>query len=314
MSDEVRADLRLVRRELDFFGSQHGYDLARRLRPAPVETHAARSPVTEQQVRRAEERRHEARGRTRVEVVRAPALEQAPLVHHADAIGQRERLLLVVCDEDGGDLQFALDFADGAAQALADLRVQCAERLVHQQDFRPVRERSRHGDTLLLAARKLRRETVVHALQGHELEQFLASRASLARLDAPDPQRELDVVADRHVTEQRVVLEDEPDLALARVKVRDVLAVQGDAAVVDVGQPGDGPQQRALAAAARPEQYEEFARPHAQRDVVDDGYALVTLRDLVEDDGHAGPSAGPWLRRIVVGSGDGVSLCAVTMR
>ena len=152
-----------------------------------------------------------------------------------------------------------------------------------------MRERSCHGDPLLLAARELRGQPAVHAFERHELEQLLASRTPLARLDVPDAQREFDVVADRHVAEQRVVLEHEPDLALTRVQVGHVLAMKGDATVIDVGEPRNGPQQRALAAAARAEQHEEFALPYAQRDVVDDGDALVTLGDLVEDDGHAGP-------------------------
>ncbi len=72
-----------------------------------------------------------------------------------------------------------------------------------------------------------------------------------ARLHAPDAQREFDVVGHGHVAEQRVVLEYEAHAAIARPHVGDVTAVQGDAPVIDAGQAGDGPQQRALAAAAR---------------------------------------------------------------
>src|SRR6187551_2390915 len=64
-------------------------------------------------------------------------------------------------------------------------------------------------------------------------------------------QGEFDVVRDRHVAEQRIVLEYEADAAIARAHVSDVAAMQGDAAVVDAREPGDGPQQGALAAARR---------------------------------------------------------------
>ena len=88
------------------------------------------------------------------------------------------------------------------------------------------------------------------------------------------------------MTEQRVVLEHEPDAALARGHVGDVPAMQRDAAVVDARQAGDGAQQRALAAAARTQQHEEFAVADVDGDVVDDGCTLVALGDLVERDGH----------------------------
>ena len=119
------------------------------------------------------------------------------------------------------------------------------------------------------------------------MQQFLAARASLRALHLADAQRELDVLADGHVAEQRVVLEDEPDVALARVHVGHVAAVQRDAAMVDFGEAGNGAQQRALAAAAGAEQHQELALPDVQRNVVDDRDALVPLGHLVEDDGHA---------------------------
>ena len=191
-------------------------------------------------------------------------------MHHADAIREGERLFLVVRDEHRRHVQFALDLADRAAQLLADLRVERAERLVHQQHFGPVGQRARNRDALLLAAGQLRGQAVVHAFECNELQQLLATRAPLGRLHLAHAQRELDVVGDRHVPEQRVVLEDEPDLALAHVHVRHVAAMQRDAPVVDFSEPCDRAQQGALAAAARAEQHQELALVDVQRDVVDD--------------------------------------------
>ncbi len=294
---EVRADLRFVGTELDFLRPQHGDDLARHRFAGGdlgIESHGGRRPVAEQQVRGTEERRDEAGLRPRIEIVRPAAFEQAALVHHADAIGQRERFFLVVRDEDGRHAELALDLADRAAQFLADLGVERTEGLVHQQHLRPVRECARHRDALLLAARELGRQAVVHALERDQAQQLLAARTTLGSLHLAHAQRELDVVADRHVAEQRVMLEDEADLALARGHVRHVPAVQEDAAVVDLGQAGDGPQQRALAAAARAQQHQEFALLDLERDVIDDRYRLIPLGHLVEDDGHAEPvSAEP---------------------
>ena len=85
------------------------------------------------------------------------------------------------------------------------------------------------------------------------------------------------------------MLEDEADLPLAGVDVRDVLAVQEDPAVVDLGEAGNGAQQRALAAAARAEQHQEFALLDLQRNVVDDRDGLIPLGHLVERNGHGDP-------------------------
>ncbi len=83
------------------------------------------------------------------------------------------------------------------------------------------------------------------------------------------------------------MLEDETHVALARVHVSHVTAVKRHPAVVDLGQPGNGAQQRALAAAARAEQHQELALADVQGNVVDDRDALVPLGYLIENDGHA---------------------------
>ena len=73
------------------------------------------------------------------------------------------------------------------------------------------------------------------------------------------------------MAEQRVVLEHEAHAAIARRNMRDIAAVQGDAAVIDAREPGDGAQQRALAAAAGSQQHEKFAIADIDGDIIDDG-------------------------------------------
>ncbi len=222
-----------------------------------------------------------------VQVVRIADFEQAAVIHDADGVGEREGFLLVVGHQHGGDAQLALHRADGAAEFFTDLCIQRAERFVQQENLRFVRERTRHGHALLLAARKLARQALVHAFQRDELEQFLAAGAPVGGLHAPYAQREFDVVGHGHVAEQRIVLEHQADATIAGAHVRDVLAMQGDASVIDAGQAGDGPQQGALAAARRAQQDEELALAHLEGNVVDDGLFLISLGDLVEGDGHA---------------------------
>ena len=97
------------------------------------------------------------------------------------------------------------------------------------------------------------------------------------------------------------MLEDESHVALAGVDVGHVAAVQSHPAMVDLGETGNGAQQRALAAAARAEQHQEFPIGHVQRHVVDDRQTLVALGHLVEDDGHGTPG-GPLWNRHAMGS------------
>ena len=52
-----------------------------------------------------------------VELLGASDLEQAPAVHDADAVGQLERLVLIVGHEDGGDAEPLLDLVEGCAGA-----------------------------------------------------------------------------------------------------------------------------------------------------------------------------------------------------
>src|SRR5690606_36662738 len=128
-------------------------------------------------------------------------LLQTPAVHHADPVGHREGLFLIVRDEDRRDPDRALDDADRAPELVADLRVERAERLVEQQHARLMRERPGDGDALLLAARELRRQTLAEPLQRYELEELFPALPPFRGRNASCAERELDVLRDAHVAE-----------------------------------------------------------------------------------------------------------------
>ncbi len=69
----------------------------------------------------------------------------------------RERLFLVVGDEDEGDADLALDLAELQLHLLAQLLVQGAQGLVEQQHLRPADQGAGQGHALALAAGKLAR-------------------------------------------------------------------------------------------------------------------------------------------------------------
>ena len=60
------------------------------------------------------------------------------LVEDGDAVGQLEGLILVMGDEQSGMAGLVVELAQPAAQFLAHLGVERAERLVQQQDARPM--------------------------------------------------------------------------------------------------------------------------------------------------------------------------------
>ncbi len=84
-----------VRGELDFLRSQHGHHFVRAgaVESGAAEMDAVAGLVPQQQVGRAEEGGDETRGRAGVQLAGRTHFEQAPEVHHADAVGEREALL-----------------------------------------------------------------------------------------------------------------------------------------------------------------------------------------------------------------------------
>ena len=92
------------------------------------------------------------------------------IVHHDDAVGHRQRLLLVVGDIDHRQAELGLDFADFLAHMPSELGVEVGERLVEQQHLRLQHQRPRHRDALLLAARQFARQPVAETGQPDQLQ------------------------------------------------------------------------------------------------------------------------------------------------
>ena len=128
-----------------------------------------------QHVGGADELRHEARGRRVVHLVRRAHLLEPALVEHADAVAHRQRLVLVVRDEQEGDAELALQRLQLALHLLAQLQVERAERLVEQQHLRLADQRARQRHALALAARQLRRAALADARQLHQRQQLVGA-------------------------------------------------------------------------------------------------------------------------------------------
>ena len=194
-----------------------------------------------------------------VELHRRAHLLDPALVEDGDPVAHRQRLVLVVGDVDEGDADLALDRLQLDLHLLAQLQVEGAERLVEQQHLGPVDDRPRQRHPLALAAGELARLALGVAGQAHHLQRLVAALGPLGLVHPGHLQPVGDVVADGHVREQGVVLEDGVDGAVVGRHAADVLAGQLDRAAAGILEAGDHPQRRRLAGAGGPEHREELA-------------------------------------------------------
>src|SRR5262249_49111571 len=109
----------------------------------------------------------------------------------------------------------------------ARLRVERAERLVHQQDLRIERERARDRGALLHAAREVRRKAVLEAGEPDEIDELLRPRLALGARQALPLEAIEDVAAHGLPRKQREMLKHDAAVGPRR---RDGLAVDRDAA------------------------------------------------------------------------------------
>jgi hypothetical protein len=250
-----------------------------------VDVVRAHEPVG-QAADRAEELHDEAVRRSVVELARRPDLLDPPAVEHRDPVRDRHRLLLVVRDQHGRDVDLVVQAAQPLAQLGAHLGVERAERLVEQQHARLDGERARQRHPLALAARELIRVALRVAAEADDAEQLGDPGVDARPRLLADLQPERDVVVHGHVLERRVVLEDEADLPALRRHARGVVALDLDAAGVGRLEAGDDPQQARLARAARAEQRGQRAAGDLERDVVERDEVAEALGDLADRD-HA---------------------------
>ncbi len=210
-------------------------------------------------------------------------------------------------DEDAGDAALLVEPADPLAELDADLGVEGAEGLVEEQERGPRGEGAGEGDALPLAARELGRVAAAERVELHEAEQLVDDGVDLFLRALPDLEAKGDVLAHRHVTEERVVLEDEADGAVLHALAVGDDAAQEHLAAIRLFEPGDDAEDGALPAAARPEERDQLARGTSEGDVVDDLGRAERLFEVADDDarGRGGISRAQRsgrLRRIAPGA------------
>src|ERR1700694_3167251 len=143
-------------------------------------------------------------------------------VHDRDPVGYRERLILIVRDENGRDVQPALEVAELDLHLVTQRLIERREGLIEKQNRWFQNQGAGDRNALLLAAGQLGRQTL--AQPGH-LDHF-------QRLvhDPPDvgfgytahAKAEGNVLPHGHMRKQRIVLEDEAHVSPMRRHVGNV--------------------------------------------------------------------------------------------
>ena len=187
-----------------------------------------------------------------VQIARSRDLLDPPVEHHGDAIGEAEGLLDIVGHEDRGGAGGAEDFPDLGPDMSAEGGVEIRERLVKQDCLRFGGQRAGQGAALLFAARELVRHPFVEPCQAHQPEQLAHPVARTAVEGVGD------ILAQRHVRKEGVVLEDHSySPALGRqvhFRSGDLDPTYGDSATVGGLEPGDQAERGGLAAPTGPQQ------------------------------------------------------------
>ena len=202
---------------------------------------------------------------------RAPA-------HDVHRVGQEDTFAQVVRDEDDVEALRRLQVAQRAPKLLPRESVERTEGLIQQKQLRFVHQRAANAGTLLHAARELPRKLVFVSAQAHALKQlarlgfvFGAFAAKVAAKGLDDFQRQQHVTHRRAPRQQARRLEGHAaDLERARHRQ----SADVDAAFAGQIQARGELHERALAAAAGPDDGDEFTFVHLQRDVFHRVHAL----------------------------------------
>ena len=141
------------------------------------------------------------------------------------------------------------------ADRVLGVGVECGERLVEEDHAWAAGERAGKSDSLALAARQRARAGVAEMGDAKPLEVLVDALLAGIR----------DVLADGHVREERVLLEDEADAPLVRLQEDVALAVEPDVVVERdrspprPDEPGDRPEHRRLAGPGRADEGDRVA-------------------------------------------------------
>src|SRR5688500_3929423 len=212
---------------------------------------------------------HEQVGRPVVDVERRADLLHPSLVHHHDPVAKAHRLDLIVGDVHRGGAEAAAQRGDLPAHLDPELGVEVGERLVEQEDLGMPDDRPPQCHPLALAAGELLRLPVEQLTDTQQLRGLLHPGVDRGSGQLPELERKAQVVPDREVGIQGIILEYHRDVAIARGHVVDNPVPDPDGAGRGRLQSRDHPQGGGLPAAGGTDQHQELALADLEIDAVD---------------------------------------------
>ena len=236
----------------------------------------------------AHERGGEQAFRAQVNLARRADVGDFASTHHHDAVGDGHGFLLIVRHMHEGGTDAALDGFQLVLHGAAEFQIQRTERFVEQQDIGGDGEGAGKGHPLALAAGEFMRAAKGFAGQTYERQHSLGFGAAFGARDAAHPQAEANVIGERHVGEQGVVLKHRGGRAPGGADTGHIAAADQDAAGDGLAKAADQVQKRGLAAAGRAQEDDELSRCDFQADVVQGEGCAVAVADRLDRDsgGH----------------------------
>ena len=160
--------------------------------------------------------------------------------------------------------------------------VEIRKRFVHQEHARIPHQRPAERHALLLATGEFARTPVQEVLDIEEFGRFLHPLLDLRLRRLAHLQRERQVLLDRFVRIQRIVLEHHGDVAVFRIEIIHQLVANVDIAVRDLDQSRHQVQGRRFSAAGWADQRHELAILDREGHIVDRHNLAVGLDQIVQ--------------------------------
>ncbi len=180
-------------------------------------------------------------------------------------------------------LEAMVQTGDLGAHLDAEICIQVAERFIEEEDFGLPDNGAAEGHSLALSARKRFGFSVEIGLDAQDLCRLVDARVNIRLAVLPEFQSEREILVDRHVGVEGVVLKDHGDVAIFRRDIVHDLAVDADGASRNIFEPGDHPEHGGFAAAGGADEDDELLVLNRDVDVPDGGhFAVVHFGDLLE--------------------------------
>src|SRR5215510_4349545 len=204
--------------------------------------------------------------------------------HHHHSIGQQQRFLDRVSHEENGLAGGRPDLGEFVLHEPPRLGVQRAERFVHQENLRIVRESPGDGDPLLHPAGELFGKRLPERLEAYQVQVPVGDPRALVARHSGHLQSELDVLTDPEPRKERVLLKDDATISS---RACDVRSVEAHAALGGPDEASHDVQERGLATAAGTQQAHELAVVDAKVEALegDNGRSpVLRLEDFADAD------------------------------